>query len=111
MEIPKFSKFIMVQSPKWDVRTPNGPLNPINTLLHFVHALEMGIDIGNVCRIGQIGAPWSVNSLAQRLGRSGRKEGDPSILIMFISQSLRGEKIVDRYIQNFVSRGDVRTHV
>jgi ATP-dependent Lhr-like helicase len=46
--------------------------------------LEMGIDVGNVSRIGQVGAPWSVNSLAQRLGRSGRKEGEPSILIMFI---------------------------
>ena len=48
--------------------------------------LEMGIDIGNVSCIGQIGAPYSVNSLAQRLGRSGRKDGEPSILIMFIPE-------------------------
>lgn len=46
--------------------------------------LEMGIDVGNVSCIGQIGAPWSVNSLTQRLGRSGRKKGEASILIMFI---------------------------
>jgi ATP-dependent helicase Lhr and Lhr-like helicase len=49
--------------------------------------LEMGIDVGNVSRIGQIGAPWSVNSLTQRLGRSGRKEGEASVLIMFIVEN------------------------
>ncbi|MCC7086626.1 MAG: TerB N-terminal domain-containing protein [Pirellulales bacterium] len=38
--------------------------------------LELGIDIGNVKATGQIGAPWSVNSLIQRLGRSGRRDGD-----------------------------------
>lgn len=59
--------------------------------------LEMGIDVGNVSRIGQIGAPWSVNSLAQRLGRSGRKEGEPSILIMFIiEKESKEDSIVDR---------------
>jgi len=65
-------------------------------------ALEMGIDIGKVSCIGQIGTPWSVNSLAQRLGRSGRKEGDLSILIMFISQSGRKENIVDRVFPEFL---------
>lgn len=59
--------------------------------------LEMGIDVGNVSRIGQIGAPWSVNSLAQRLGRSGRKEGQPSVMIMFIPESpLKDRDIIDR---------------
>jgi len=59
--------------------------------------LEMGIDVGNVSRIGQIGAPWSVNSLAQRLGRSGRKEGEPSILIMFIiEKESKEDSIVER---------------
>ena len=57
----------------------------------------MGIDIGNVSCIGQIGAPWSVSSLAQRLGRSGRKEGEPFVFLLFISQPLcRREVIVDR---------------
>lgn len=46
--------------------------------------LEMGIDIGNVRMIGQIGAPWSVASLKQRLGRSGRKDGEPRILRLYI---------------------------
>jgi ATP-dependent Lhr-like helicase len=59
--------------------------------------LEMGIDVGNVSRIGQVGAPWSVNSLAQRLGRSGRKEGEASTLIMFIiEKESKEDSIVER---------------
>ncbi|MFH2001892.1 MAG: DEAD/DEAH box helicase, partial [Planctomycetota bacterium] len=46
--------------------------------------LEMGIDVGNISITGQIGAPWSVSSLVQRLGRSGRKEGQPSVMRMYI---------------------------
>jgi len=46
--------------------------------------LEMGIDIGSVRMVGQIGAPFSVTSLTQRLGRSGRKEGTPRILRIYL---------------------------
>ena len=42
--------------------------------------LELGIDIGDVKCVAQVGAPFSVASLCQRLGRSGRKEGQPQIL-------------------------------
>lgn len=45
--------------------------------------LEMGIDIGSVYSVGQLGPPWSVASLVQRLGRSGRREGEPSILRLY----------------------------
>ena len=37
--------------------------------------LEMGIDIGDMKAIAQLGAPPSVTSLRQRLGRSGRRGG------------------------------------
>lgn len=42
--------------------------------------LEMGIDIGPVKCIAQIGPPPSVASLRQRLGRSGRRKGQPAVL-------------------------------
>lgn len=42
--------------------------------------LELGIDIGDVSCVAQIGAPFSVASLRQRLGRSGRRVGQAATL-------------------------------
>jgi len=60
--------------------------------------LEMGIDVGSVKTVGQIGPPWSVNSLAQRLGRSGRKEGESSEIRIYIEEEAPGPdaSILDR---------------
>ena len=44
------------------------------------NTLELGIDIGAVKSVCQIGSPPSVASLRQRLGRSGRRKGEPAIL-------------------------------
>jgi ATP-dependent Lhr-like helicase len=48
--------------------------------------LELGIDIGDIRAIGQIDPPWSVAAFVQRLGRSGRKEGDPSIMRQYVRE-------------------------
>src|SRR5262249_29578958 len=42
--------------------------------------LELGIDIGSVKSVAQIGAPRSLSSVRQRLGRTGRRRGTPSIM-------------------------------
>jgi ATP-dependent Lhr-like helicase len=45
--------------------------------------LELGIDIGDVHTVGQIDPPWSAAALQQRLGRSGRRNGEPSRLRLY----------------------------
>jgi len=47
--------------------------------------LEMGIDIGDMKSIAQVGAPPSVASLRQRLGRSGRR-GGAAVLRIYVEE-------------------------
>ena len=45
--------------------------------------LELGIDIGSVDEVVQIDATFSIASLIQRVGRSGRREGERSVLFLY----------------------------
>ena len=47
--------------------------------------LELGIDVGAIESIAQIGVPPTVASLRQRLGRSGR-QSDPAVLRIYIRE-------------------------
>lgn len=53
-------------------------------------SLELGIDIGNVRSVGQIAPPWSVSSMLQRLGRSGRGDGESHQMRVFVIEDRPG---------------------
>lgn len=54
------------------------------------NTLELGIDIGAVKSVAQIGPPPSVSSLRQRMGRSGRRKGEPATLRGFVVENAIG---------------------
>ncbi len=76
--------------------------------------MELGIDIGRLERVAQVGAPSSVSSFLQRLGRSGRRDLPPEMVMVYREESplpntplpqlipwelLRGIAIVQLYIE------------
>lgn len=62
------------------LKDPSTPASVVCTT-----TLEMGIDIGSVATIAQVGVPPTVAGLRQRLGRSGRR-GEPSIIRIYIEE-------------------------
>lgn len=74
--------------------------------------MELGIDIGRLERVAQIGAPTTVSGFLQRLGRSGRRGGSPEMIMVYREETplpnaplheiipwelLRGIAIIDVY--------------
>ncbi len=45
--------------------------------------LELGIDIGRLERVAQLGAPTTVSGFLQRLGRSGRRGTPPEMIMVY----------------------------
>lgn len=54
-----------------------------NFCISCTSTLELGIDIGSVDEVVQIDATYSIASLIQRVGRSGRKDGESSNLFLY----------------------------
>ncbi|MCE1189966.1 MAG: DEAD/DEAH box helicase [Ignavibacteria bacterium] len=54
-----------------------------NFCISCTSTLELGIDIGTVDQVIQIDSAHSIASLIQRVGRSGRKEGEFSKLLLY----------------------------
>jgi ATP-dependent helicase Lhr and Lhr-like helicase len=54
-----------------------------NFCISCTSTLELGIDIGSVDEVVQIDATYSIASLIQRVGRSGRKDGATSNLFLY----------------------------
>ena len=54
------------------------------------NTLELGIDIGAIDEVVQVSPPWSVASLVQRLGRSGRRPGAARVLRGYFVEDFPG---------------------
>lgn len=82
-----------------ELKRGNLPVSAICTT-----TLEMGIDIGAIKGVVQIGAPQTVASLCQRIGRAGRRDGEVAVLWQYcIAETLSpGANCIDSLYADLV---------
>jgi ATP-dependent helicase Lhr and Lhr-like helicase len=66
--------------------------NDNNIAVFCTNTLELGIDIGSITRVVLLDPPFSVASMIQRLGRSGRKENEAKEFQFFIEENKIDDK-------------------
>lgn len=55
--------------------------------------LELGIDVGHIEAVAQIGPGHTVSGLRQRLGRSGRRAGQASVMRVYVTELAADERL------------------
>lgn len=49
--------------------------------------LELGIDVGHIDSVAQVGPGQTVSGMRQRIGRSGRREGHPAVMRVYVQEA------------------------
>lgn len=81
-----------------------------NFCISCTSTLELGIDIGTIDEVVQIDATHSIASLIQRIGRSGRREGENSNLFLYATSAwslLQSLACWTLYEEGFIEPPDV----
>jgi ATP-dependent Lhr-like helicase len=76
-----------------------------NCVIVSTSTLELGIDVGDLDRVLQIGAPRTVASLLQRLGRTGRRPGTSRSLLFLATDDdelLRAAGLLQLWSEGYV---------
>ena len=55
--------------------------------------LELGIDVGDIEAVAQIGPGHTVSGMRQRLGRSGRRPGQAAVMRVYVTESELGDRM------------------
>ena len=76
-----------------------------NCVIVSTSTLELGIDVGDLDRVLQIGAPRTVASFLQRLGRTGRRPGSTRSMVFLATDDhelLRAAALLRLFAQGYV---------
>lgn len=84
---------MMREEAEASLRLGSGPAVTAATL-----TLELGLDLGDLDRVVQLGAPYSASSFVQRLGRSGRRQNKYSEMVFVCPEVDYEEKSLPDHI-------------